>query len=371
MDRVFLIPGFFGFSNIGEMKYFFHVRRALEAALAQRGLPATIHDVATLPTSSLQRRAGRLAEVISKEAAAKDPVHLVGHSTGGLDARLLVSPSWPAAPVGWGPERVRTVTAIATPHHGAPIAEFLSTHQGERWLRVLSILTLRVVRLGGFATVPADLLMGAVSRAGSMAGVDEGLLDQVWKDVLRDFDRGRQEELRLFFQDVWKDRSLLGQLTPKGLREIEALLSPRPGVRYGSVVLRARPPGQGHLPALPDLRPGNRLYRMLHAAARWSPSSVPPQPAAEQSKSLAQGLGVLPSGADNDAIVPTLSQVHGELVHVATGDHLDVLGYFRGPSSAPPHVDWLRTCSDYDRADFEATWNAVADWIVAGSRGAR
>jgi hypothetical protein len=62
--------------------------------------------------------------------------------------------------------------------------------------------------------------------------------------------------------------------------------------------------------------------------------------------------------------VPTLSQVHGDLVHATCGDHLDVIGHFGDASTTPPHVDWLVTGSGFDRARFEATWTAVADYLT-------
>ena len=40
------------------------------------------------PTASIRRRATRLAELIAKTCEDDDsPIHLLGHSTGGLDAR--------------------------------------------------------------------------------------------------------------------------------------------------------------------------------------------------------------------------------------------------------------------------------------------
>ena len=372
MTRVFLIPGFFGFSTIGKMRYFAHVHRELGAALARRGVEATLHDVATLPTASLQRRAARLAEVATEIAEPSDELHLVGHSTGGLDARMLVSPDGGVAePAGWAElaPRVRSVVSVASPHEGAPIASFFATVQGERWLRLLSILTLHVVRLGEVGTAPIGVLLGAVSRAGSISGVDQGLLDDVWKDVLRDFDEGRRDELRGFFQEVWRDRALLGQLTPEGLRRVSDALTPRTGVRYGSVALRARPPGEAAGVILPVLRPSNQLYRLLHGLAGWSGSEAPPRPDPADLTRMSRSLGRAPTARDNDAIVPTLSQLHGELIAAAVGDHLDVLGYFRGPLHRPPHVDWLRTKSDFGRREFAAVWDGVAGFI-AGRAGA-
>lgn len=365
--RVFLVPGFFGFSSIGGMRYFRHVHRALGGALRDRGLEVSLHDVDTLPTASLERRAGRLAEVVARVAGPTDPIHIVGHSTGGVDGRVLLSPqgeitataevldAWMAAR-----PNVRTVVSVAAPHTGAPIARFFGTAQGERWLRLLSLLTLRVVRLGSIATLPAHTL-ARLRLLGRRAGEPEsGLLDDVWKDVLRDFDPERRAQLQSFFGEVWQDRSLLRQLVPARMRPLDAALVDREGVRYGSVVLRARAPDGAGLGLRDRVHPSHQLYKALHrlAGLRRPPADRGPR------LPLVQQLGEAPRPRDNDAIVPTLAQLHGELIHASRADHLDVIGYFNGPAADPPHVDWLRSRSRYDRADFAATWQAVAAFLA-------
>lgn len=348
--RVYLIPGFFGFATIGEMRYFAHVHRALGAALQRRGAAAVLHDVPTLPTASLQSRARRLAEVVSRTAEPEDTVHLIGHSTGGLDARWMLGPEGALRPA--QRQQVRSVLSVVTPHHGAPLAAYLDTAQGEHWLRLISILTLHAIRHDRLAIGPAQRLMGAAVRLGAMAKLPPGLLDQVWQDVLRDFAPGRQTELRAFFQEVWADRSLLAQLTPDGLRQLAPGLQDRPEVRYGSIVACAAPPVR--VPRLPS----EGLYKMLHRLARWQASPVPRTP-----PPLRTALGPL-SGEDNDAIVPTISQAHGELVFATRADHLDVLGFFHGPELAPPHLDWFRTHSGFGRERFSALWEAAADFLL-------
>src|SRR5262249_57087080 len=98
-EQVYLVPGFFGFANLGELRYFGHVRDFLPAACAAHGVPVVIHDVRTHPTASLRRRALRVLETM---AATLPPgtadVHLIGHSSGGLDVPLLVRPEARLAP---------------------------------------------------------------------------------------------------------------------------------------------------------------------------------------------------------------------------------------------------------------------------------
>ena len=127
---VYLVPGFLGFVNLGRITYFGHLRRALTERFTALGLDARIHIVRTPPTASLPTRAARLAETIARTAKRGDaPLHLIGHSSGGLDVRLLTAPGV-ALPTSVDVERfaarVRTVVTVATPHHGTPLASFFS-----------------------------------------------------------------------------------------------------------------------------------------------------------------------------------------------------------------------------------------------------
>ena len=51
IHHAYLVPGFFGFANLGDLKYFGHVREFLLAAFARRGLALHIDVVATRPTA--------------------------------------------------------------------------------------------------------------------------------------------------------------------------------------------------------------------------------------------------------------------------------------------------------------------------------
>src|ERR687891_2631574 len=91
--RVYLLPGFFGFANLGEVVYFGHVRNFLVDEFRSRGVDAEVHQVFTHPTASVRTRARDLLATLAQTAGDDGgPIHFVGHSTGGLDARLIVSP---------------------------------------------------------------------------------------------------------------------------------------------------------------------------------------------------------------------------------------------------------------------------------------
>jgi triacylglycerol lipase len=58
----------------------------------------------------------QIDDILKRTGKAK--VNLVGHSQGGMDARVITSPQG----LGYG-DRVASVTTIATPHHGSKIAD--------------------------------------------------------------------------------------------------------------------------------------------------------------------------------------------------------------------------------------------------------
>lgn len=68
------------------------------------------------PTGGVADRAADLRDFLDRELPG-DPVHLISHSMGGLDARYLISRLGMAA-------RVLTLTTVGTPHRGSPVADW-------------------------------------------------------------------------------------------------------------------------------------------------------------------------------------------------------------------------------------------------------
>ena len=66
---------------------------------------------------------------------------------------------------------------------------------------------------------------------------------------------------------------------------------------------------------------------------------------------------------------PTLSQVWGEVVHVADADHLDVMGQYGDRTRAGIHADWLPSGSGFDGAKFTRLWSDVAAFVTRKARG--
>ena len=66
--------------------------------------------------------------------------------------------------------------------------------------------------------------------------------------------------------------------------------------------------------------------------------------------------------------MPTLSQLHGRVLHVARADHLDVVGHY---TLAGKTADWLPSGAGFTPEGFEATWDAVAAAIARDGREIR
>ncbi len=118
---IVLAHGLGGFDRIGVgpvtlTTYFRGIPEALESS-GNRVLVTRVP-----PLASVETRAGRLGELI--EAAFGDqPVHLIGHSMGGLDSRRLASdPKWR--------RRILSLTTIGTPHLGSWLADFAKLRVG-------------------------------------------------------------------------------------------------------------------------------------------------------------------------------------------------------------------------------------------------
>lgn len=364
--HVYLVPGFFGFAAFGELAYFAHVRDHLAAWLERRGIEAVVHDAPTFPTKSLRRRAARLVEIIAATADGDGPIHLVGHSTGGLDARLVASPhaALGEAHARFAP-RIQSAVTVATPHHGSPVAAFFTGLMGQRLLRLLSLATVYGLRFGRVPLPALIFIAGAVSSTGVLRYANRAF-DQVYHQVLKDFDDDRAAQIEAYFEEARRDQSLLVQLTPEGLDLLDVLIGHREGVREGCVVTRARPPALGRQMRV-GLHPGDQaaysVYRALYGVASAFPDAWVPSLSDDQWRALTAAYGDRPTARDNDAMVPTLSQIWGTVVHAAWADHLDIIGHFHAPDHEPLHVDWLHTGSRFGLRQFEALWDDVAAFL--------
>jgi hypothetical protein len=291
-------------------------------------------------------------------------IHLVGHSTGGLDIRLLASPSgWPVLP-DWF-DRVRTVTSLATPHYGTPLAYFLTTMAGTRLLEVLSLLTYFTLRTGGPPLTILTPLVAALGRADRVLGIEVRALQRTTELLVRFIEEEGQTEVRKWFEGIHRDQGAIIQLTPESMDIFNAGVEDNPNLRYGCVATRMPPPGPVRL--LRDLRsPINALSALVFStlyvgASRTSRIYPPPNPSPEVRAYLEAELGLRLNNSLNDGLVPTTSMIWGELLWAGTADHLDVLGHFHGERDSS-HTDWMVSGAGFREDDFEQLMDAIADF---------
>lgn len=356
--RVILVPGFLGFQRLWVMPYFAAVEALLAEAFEREGLDVHVEAIRTLPTASLGQRAARLAEVVASSVEAGDAVHIVGHSTGGLDARLFAAPgaNLPTdVDVDQVASGVRSIVSVATPHRGTPLANYMTGVQGHRILRALSMVATTLLR-GSKSSARRVGLSKAILLLDALSGLD----DELWRagdPKLRALEPVDANSIAELLGEMGRDTTLLEQLTPASLELFNNATRDRPGVRYGCVVARAPRPDLRRRWSVgidPVGQVSFALYGVLHKlTAQFSHRRV----ADIDSRLLTEirsRLGKRLDASDSDGFVPTLSQVWGNVVHTCDCDHLDLMGYYGDDT-----VDLLQCGAPFEREDFRRAWLEV------------
>lgn len=370
---VFLVPGFFGFERLGGVHYFQHVEERLRRFFGDLGEDVEVVTVATRPTASIRKRARILGDAVAASRPARfERIHVIGHSTGGLDARLLVTPgvhlAGDADRMG---ARIETVVTLATPNHGTPIAGFFSSLAGKHLLLGMSLVLITSMRgVGGMSVAWLGRALALLTRLDDVLGLDNTVLDYLVDRLLKDLDEGRRREILGYMHDVANDQGAMLQLTVEGMDIFNAAAEDRAGCRYLSYLTAA--PRFGPRMLLEGLRdpyfPGS--YSLFHAMHRIAGgvSDAYPYPALPPGVQDAarELLGVEPVPRDNDGVVPLFSQPWGTVCGVLRADHLDVCGHFHSLRGDRSHTDWLRSGSGFTEEAFDALWRDVATRLVGG-----
>lgn len=363
--HIVLVPGLFGFARLGGFDYFMHVEEALASRFLERGADCEFVLVSSPPTGSIVHRTQVLMDAIQQSCADDSgAIHLVGHSTGGLDIRLLASPTaWPDLPDWFN--RVRTVTSISAPHYGTPLAYFFTTMAGTRLLEALSLLTYMTLRAGGPPLTVLTPVIAALGRVDQALGVESRILDKTTELLLSFLGDEGLTEVQKWFDGIRTDQGAIIQLTPESMDIFNAGVEDNPDLRYGCVVTRMPPPGPVRL--LKNLRsPINALSAAVFStlyvgAGRTSTVYPPPNPAPEVRQYLEQRLERELDNTLNDGMVPTASMIWGNVLWAGTADHLDVLGHFHGDRDSS-HTDWMVSGAGFREDDFDEVMDAVAEF---------
>jgi triacylglycerol lipase len=123
--NIVLAHGILGFSSVGPVNYFNgladHLRQKFQAKVQ---VPAIDPTAGTGPRSAMLRES--IGGALSRgELDPSQPIHIIAHSMGGLDARRMIAED-PAIQVGPVKVPVKTLAMVGTPHRGSPIADLVA-----------------------------------------------------------------------------------------------------------------------------------------------------------------------------------------------------------------------------------------------------
>ena len=370
MHHVYLIPGLFGFDRLAGYEYFGHFQEELQRQFLARGEQVSIQVLATPPTSSIRYRARTMAKAVAQASHERDAhIHLVGHSTGGVDARLVLSPGseldLSLSERRWL-KQVRSVVTVNTPHHGTPLATYFTTISGGRALYLISLLTVLSLSLGEPSLVLFSRLLSGIGSIDKLLGEDTRLFRRITDAMLRYVDRDSRGVLVEYLNLLRADQGALIQTTPEAMDLFNAAITDNPGVRYGSTVSAAKPLSLRRLGTRlfsPYTTVSAALYRAIfritgeaHEFYHYADVSY------QHRKQIEDAIGMPLDETNNDGVVPTLSMAYDELLWCGPADHLDVIGHFRDKLRPSAHIDWMTSDTDFTRSQFREMMGKIADF---------
>lgn len=286
---ILLAHGFFGFENLANLDfvpYFHGVPEHLQAL----GHTVCIGEVDPF-NDSTDRGEQLLAQAIEcADATGHAKINIIGHSQGGLDARVVAH---------LAPELVASVTTVATPHHGTPIA---------------------------------DIAVGLTPNPAAAALVDwlvQTLGAPLWDEV------GNETSLY----------EALYQMSQPGIAEFNATYVDAPGVLYTSVTGRTGLHDGGE-----DCEPTSPPPPLLITTFEGSLDTTDTLFLIPEAI-LSDGIF---SQRPNDALVRAADARWGEFLGCVPADHLDEVGQLLGDSPGLGndwgHLDFYADLVAYLRA---------------------
>jgi pimeloyl-ACP methyl ester carboxylesterase len=362
-DAVVLIPGFIGFSRIGRFYYFSErIVAALRARLEARlGRAIVVVPACTRSIDPLEARQAFLLEQLA-ELCGKLPglcrLHLVGHSTGGVDAQLLTCDR-PLGDRSWSPydrvrRRIASVVAIAAPQRGTFLARSMAA-------RFVANPFRHYRGFAAFADVVVEIFP-VVLRHPAALDLLSGLARQI-------------PELLALRKRIGQHGRLIEQLEPEAMAELRARVCPEQRVRLTSFVTVAGLSDDAPTPPDPFFRD---LYALIAAHAVPDLPGLPP--ALERLRAhrhLIAGETTLEPGAigahTNDGVVSSGLQLldpddPDELGGIVVADHGDVIGHYdRKPAlldKEPLNVGIFHSGSGFNDDAFFELYGHVADVIA-------
>ena len=398
-SHIILVPGFGGFDALGSLRYYHGVTEVL-AASAHQGV---VHYFSNMPTASVLTRAQMLQEWLCKlrerrAIGPNDELHLIGHSTGGLDLRQLLI-NLREKPVGDATgmpaliRQIQTVQFISTPHRGTALAHRLGgtpsrifasrlllrvLYEGAHGLRGVGLWGLGRGLKRGLKLLPhdrrtsnwidavVDTLVGCYSKAGDLESAEA---------------RGTYSELLRWLLHMASDFSAITDLDPmpshvarpspahaseSSIEKELAFIKNRglgapdtSPIRVRSIVTRASL----------DEKAERTLFTFLHGLTADA-SLRPLQKTFKIRKLQDDGKWHTLTPPENDGLVNSVSQVWPDADHsrLVPGDHADVIGHFRSSNSNKPDAfhqyDLLNAPSGFTVQRFQELWKDIVAFTV-------
>ena len=372
-DHVLLVPGLFGFGSFGRpagphIVYFDRVMKALVSA--RRELRGRIHVHEPPPTASLEVRVRSLQDALLRllgsallrgEGRGRPRVHVIGHSTGGVDVRLLLNPRYhfkgedPALRKGLA-AHVGTVVTLSAPQHGTPIAKSFVHGLYHLVLEGMSIATIAagVGRLRRRLGLPGlSFLVTLYQAVAPRLHVNAPAMA-----VLASMDEETMRQIERFRAMMITDTRLLNDLVPERMAQLNARIGEGDLSRLVEIVTVApRPTLLGGLDAL-DRRAAYALCYAAAASETFRPDRFPVGPWIAARPPGTERAAVEDAPRANDGIVPASSQALGNRVaRLVLADHLDVIGHFEWRWN----TTLFKSGAGFGRREFTALWRFVAE----------
>lgn len=362
-DLVLLVPGLFGFGTFGSLprrlSYFERVGGVLASTLRLPSTRVLVH--APRPTAPFSVRVAslhaRVTELLS-EGLPDGPVeriHLIGHSTGGVDVRLLLNGKyfWPGGPTDEDRTRfigrIGAAVAVSAPHHGSPIALRLRA-AAEAFLPLVTLAAIASASREGTKDWGLDDWL-EMSR--SLVTTPKALRERVTK-LLETETPDTMNDVLGYLGAIYRERALLDDLVPWAMKRLNESIAGGE-LRTTTDFVTVSPPPPLLSPPGRDLL-GRFLYQWSYTFTRPEKSKREPFPTGPFIDRDAAPLRV--PGA-SDGVVPSASQAFsGEAEGVILADHLDTVGHFDSHEYLGFSV--FKSDANFDDDRFEQVWKHVA-----------
>ena len=117
---IILAHGILGFGTLPGLPSLINYFNGVAAHLQSQG--DTVLAPQVNPIGSVAQRSAQLGAAILAVPPSDDPLHVIAHSMGGLDARYAICNVASVA------HRVQTLVTVGTPHRGSPVADAVVDH---------------------------------------------------------------------------------------------------------------------------------------------------------------------------------------------------------------------------------------------------